>query len=62
MLELLERRVTKKEILKQVCSLIESKGNVGKCIYLIRTPHLLAGGDGDRQTVFIPLEDDSVYG
>jgi hypothetical protein len=62
MLELLERKIVKKEILKQICSLIETKANVGKCIYLVKTSHLLAGGDGDRQNVYIPLEDDSIYG
>jgi hypothetical protein len=62
MLELLEKKIRKKEILKQICSLVEGKANVGKCIYLTRKTHLISGGDGDRINVFIPIENDSVYG
>lgn len=60
-LEMIERKASKSEILATICDQVEDKGDIGKCILLEQSKLILEGGDGRRHKMFIPLDADTVY-
>jgi hypothetical protein len=55
-LDLLESKATKNDITRELCSIIEERVDVGKCIILNRSKTILEGGDGANFRIYIPLD------
>jgi hypothetical protein len=55
-LDLMEHKATKNDINREICSLIEERVDVGKCIILNKGKTVMEGGDGANFRIYIPLD------
>jgi hypothetical protein len=57
----MEHKAAKNDITREICSLIEEKVDVGKCIILNKGKTLFEGGDGANFRIYIPINQDTVF-